>query len=468
MISLALEKMSSSKPVLLLAAALFCASCSDCDSRPNGTGRASRAEHGGTNVLLVSVDTLRADHLGCYGYKRIETPNIDALASKGWLFEQAFSAAPVTAPSHATILTGLLPFAHGVRENGTYELAKKHATLAEILSAAGYETFAFVSSFVLDSRFGLDQGFSVYNDDFSEGDSIFSSGVHRWQGHEFDNFERHAGLTNRAVFDWLRKPHLRPFFLWVHYFDPHHPYSPPEPWSERYRNHLYDGEIAYDDFELGRLLDELNVAGELERTLVVFVADHGEGLGQHEKTHGKTLFNPLVRVPLIIVPPGGLEDGGRRVGPMVRTIDIVPTVLEMLNMERPPALQGRSLVQLLKAGASSTPPQRSYSETHRLERPYRGGILRGLRTPRWSYTVIPRDGVRQLYDIEADPGEKRNLADDLPERAERMQRAMAELIREQSPRGGEEGVEREMSEEVRRKLEALGYIDKKENQKEDQ
>ncbi|MFO8072513.1 MAG: sulfatase [Polyangia bacterium] len=454
--------------MLLLAAALLCASCSDCDSRPNGAGRSFRVEHGGTNVLLVTVDTLRADHLGCYGYERIETPNIDALASRGWLFEQAFSASPVTAPSHATILTGLLPLAHGVRENGTYELAKKHATIAEILSAAGYETAAFVSSFVLDSRFGLDQGFSVYDDDFSEGDSIFSPGVHRWQGHEFDNFERNAGLTNSVVFRWLRSHRSRPFFAWVHYFDPHRPYEPEKPWADRYPNRPYDGEIAYDDSQLGLLLEELESAGELKRTLVVFVADHGEGLGQHEETHGKTLFTPLIRVPLIIVPPGGLEEGGQRIEAMVRTVDIVPTVLEMLSTTRPPALHGKSLLPLLKGDSSAAPPQRSYSETHRLERPYRGGILRGLRTPRWSYTAIPRDGVRELYDLEADPAEKRNLVDELPRRAERMQHALGELIREQSPGEGEEGVEREMNEEVRRKLEALGYIEHNEKQKEGQ
>jgi arylsulfatase A-like enzyme len=455
-----------------LFSALGSIACSECSDEPQvrdggavpprpEADTASPAEQPKQNLLLITIDTLRADHLGCYGYQDIETPVIDKLAARGWRFENAFSASPVTAPSHATILTGTYPFFHGVRDNGNYKMRPSMVSIAEILGRHGYETAAFVSSFVLDPRFGLNQGFAVYNHDFSGGSSQFRRGVNKWLGHEFDNFERHAGLTNKAVFKWLDARGDEPFFLWVHYYDPHLKYSPPKAWRKRYPDRPYDGEIAYTDHQIGKLYDKLEGTGELDRTLLVVVADHGEGLGQHEESHGKTLFDPLIRVPLIIVPPGGAGDDARSIENMARTVDIAPTLLEMLRIEGAADFQGRSLVGVIdgkKEGAASE-DLTSYSETHRYERPYRGGILQSLRNFEWSYMALPKKKRRELYDLDEDPGELVNVVADRKKHADAMQVEMNELIHRYASKDEASSVESEMDRETQEKLEALGYID---------
>ena len=409
-------------------------------------------------MVLITIDTLRADHLRCYGYEEIETPNIDGLAKRGYLFEQAYSVAPTTAPSHATILTGTYPMYHGVRDNGNYALAPTNLTLAEILKAEGFLTAAFVSSFVLERRFGIDQGFDTYDEDFEGGASQFKQGVHRWMGHEFDNFERNAALTNAAVLPWLKKNGKKVFFLWVHYYDPHRNYTPPEPWATRYEGRPYDGEIAFADEQLGRLLQELERIGAADNMLIVLVADHGEGLGEHEETHGLTLFDPLIRAPLIIVPPNGIA-GGKRIRRQVLTVDILPTILDLAGVEIPEHVQGTSLRALMEGGeGSKEEPQLAYSETHRFERPYRGGILRAIRTPRWKLTTRERERERALYDLENDPGEKRDVISEHRDTAGELESLMHRMIEDHSPGGRE--VERQLdpSKETVEKLRALGYV----------
>jgi arylsulfatase A-like enzyme len=430
-----------------------CSRCADSQEEPTPAPRRDSP-----NVVLITIDTLRADHLRCYGYGEIETPNIDGLARRGYLFEQAFGVSPITAPSHATILTGTYPMYHGVRDNGNYALAPTSLTLAEILKGKGYSTAAFVSSFVLERRFGIDQGFDTYDNNFEGGASQFEENVHRWMGHEFDNFERNAALTNEAVFPWLKRNGKKIFFLWVHYYDPHRNYTPPEPWATRYKGRSYDGEIAFSDEQLGRLLHQLERIGAAENTLIVVASDHGEGLGEHEETHGLTLFDPLIRVPLIIVPPNGISKG-KRIRRQVVTVDVLPTILDLAGIEIPEDVQGSSLRSLMEGSddrGEETPP--AYSETHRFERPYRGGILRGIRTPRWKLTTQERDGERALYDLRNDPKEKRNVISDHRDTAADLQRLMHRMIEDHSPEGKEVDREFDPSKETIEKLKALGYV----------
>ncbi len=291
----------------------------------------------GWNVLLVTLDTTRPDHLGCYGYAAAETPTIDALASCGVRFDEAVTSAPITLPSHSTIMTGLIPPNHGVRDNGTHELPGNVVTLAELLKGQGYDTAAFVGCFVLDARYGLDQGFDTY--DFSVPEEGF-----REANLSFN--ERPADAVTDAAIKWLdSRTGSAPFFAWVHYFDPHQPYSSPTVGLQRFDGRPYDAEIAYVDMHLARLIARLKDRGLADRTLVVVASDHGEGLGEHgETTHGFLLYDSTVRVALIISSPM-LFDGPYRVEDrLVGLVDILPTLASMLGMDSPEGLDGVNLL----------------------------------------------------------------------------------------------------------------------------
>jgi len=293
------------------------------------------------NVLLVTFDTTRADHIGCYGNKDIETPNLDRLAAEGFLFERAYASAPITAPSHSTILTGLYPTGHAVRDNGIFVLDDANTTLAEMLSEAGYGTAAAVASFPLSSQFGLDQGFDLYDDHFTLPYEDF-------RGHRVVNKtrlffdERPAELVNEPLFPWLDENHDEPFFVWAHYFDPHLPTEPPPPYDQLYLADLYLGEIAYADEALGQLVDRLEELGVADETIIVMTSDHGEGRGDHnEITHSTLAYNSTLHVPMIIRVPG--MEGGERIETRVGTVDLVPTILDLLGREVPESLQGLSM-----------------------------------------------------------------------------------------------------------------------------
>ena len=248
----------------------------------------------GFNVVIITADTTRADHVGCYGNRSVETPFIDQLARDGILFAQAITPSPSTLPSHSSLLTGLYPSHHGARANGTFRLDEKVTTLAEMLKQKGYCTGAVISAFVLDSRFGLDQGFDLYHDDLTKG--------MQYSAHMFR--ERAAELSNEPATKWLRENADGPFFLWVHYFDPHAVYLPPEPFRSQYADDLYDGEIAYVDAQIGVLLEQLDELGVRQKTLVIYTADHGEGLGEHgEQTHSLLVYDATLHVPLVISCP---------------------------------------------------------------------------------------------------------------------------------------------------------------------
>lgn len=292
------------------------------------------------NVLLITLDTTRADHLGCYGYKEADTPVLDRLAKEGILYERAYCQVPLTLPSHTSILTGLQPPDHGIRLNGAYRLPGDIPTVAETLKEKGYDTAAFVSSFVLSSKFGLDRGFDVYEDSIIDSPDDYVT-----------NPERPADETNRFAVSWLknRQDSSGPFFAWVHYFDPHVPYNPPEPYSERFSENLYDGEIAFMDNTIGELLKVVDD----DSTVVIVVADHGEGLGDHEEaTHALFIYDSTIRVPLIVKLPESLASRypeispGERISRQVQTIDIVPTILELTNTNKGhEKILGRSLLE---------------------------------------------------------------------------------------------------------------------------
>jgi len=401
----------------------------------------------GANLLVVTLDTTRADRLGCYGYAGAETPVLDGLARDGALFERCITPTAFTLPSHSTIMTGLNPMFHGVRLNGGVALADAHTTLAEQLGGHGYRTGGFVGAFVLDSRWGLAQGFETFDDDFDlePGEQL-----------DLARVQRPGDKVVDAALEWLQKEDQRPFFAWVHLYDPHTPYEPPEPYATRFAgspSRRYDGEVAFADAQLGRLLDWLRASGKDERTVVLVVGDHGEGLGSHrEEEHGFFIYDYAVRVPLLVRLPRGLL-GGTRVGAQTRTIDVAPTLLELLGVSPPDRLDGESLVPLLadpgRAGA-----RYAYSESVSLSMQYGWSPLYSLRTPEYTYIDAPRP---ELYDPRRDPAEEDNLFSRLPSVAEEM-RATLDRLRVAGAEGAPAAQEANLDDETMRALASLGYV----------
>ncbi len=403
------------------------------------------------NVLVVTFDTTRADHLGCYGHDGVRTPALDALASEGVLFEQAVAPAPITLPSHSSLMTGKVPFAHGVRDNGLFALGDEQTTLAEILRDAGYRTAAAVGSFPLTARFGIGQGFELF-DDHLTGRYEDLYGERAFPKDRFFFDERKAARVNEAVLPWLEEHHRDPFFLWLHYFDPHHPHEPPPPYDQLYAHDLYLGEIAYADESLGTLLAELERLGALDRTLVVFTSDHGEGRGEHdESTHSMLLYESTLRVPLIVKVPGGRA--GERVARRVGTVDVVPTVLDLLGLAPPAGIQGRSLRPELEGGSGEPRARAYYAETlsPRLSRNW--GELRALFAGDVKYVHGPRP---ELFDLSADPRELTDLSADRPEVAATLRGQLERYLAEHAVEGLDSSVE--VDPETARRLAALGYL----------
>jgi arylsulfatase A-like enzyme len=362
------------------------------------------------NVLLITLDTTRADHLGCYGAGFAETPAIDKLAKEGVLFETVVTPVPTTLPSHTSIMTGLYPLAHGARDNGIFRVGPQAKTLAEILSDRGYRTGAVVSAFVLDSQFGLDQGFATYDDQVSS--SALSS---------VGSQDRRAKDVTTAALAFLDVKSSAPFFLWLHYFDAHGPYEPPAPYRERFVARPYDGEIAYVDSELQRLFDGLTSRGLMDSTLIVVTADHGESLGEHgEKTHAYFIYEATARVPLIMRGPG--LPSGTRMGGLASLVDVMPTILGALELEPPSGLDGQSLF-----GGTETRPV--YLETYAPYYNFGWAALRGLRDERYKYIRAPEP---ELYDLTRDPGEEHNVIAEQQDVAARFSRALDNLIADHS------------------------------------
>ncbi len=343
------------------------------------------------NVVIITTDTTRADHLGCYGNRSIRTPVLDGLAQEGILCSQAITPSPSTLPAHSSLLTGLYPYHHGVRANGTFRLRPEVTTLAERLRDKGYRTGAVISAFVLDSRFGLDQGFDLYHDDLTKG--------MKYSPHMFR--ERAAELTNEPASQWLRDNAGKPFFLWVHYFDPHAVYMPPEPFRSEYSDDLYDGEIAYADSQIGALLDQLKQLGVRDNTLVIYASDHGEGLGEHgEQTHSLLIYDSTLHVPLILNAPARLPRG-KVLHHQAGLVDVVPTVLSLLGEEVPEDLDGMNLCERLPER-----PRPMLIETIATMTLHGWAPLIGVRNDDYKYILAP---TPELYDLRSDPRELENL-----------------------------------------------------------
>ena len=412
------------------------------------------------NLLFISFDTTRADRLSAYGYSRITSPAIDSLAKRGALFTAAYSHVPSTLPAHSTMFTGLLPPQHGVRCNGKFRLPESRTTLAEILAKAGFDTGAVVGAFPIAKRFGIAQGFAMYDDDFASSSVTAKRRKGRmddpgfWIGHDFVDFERGADeVTDRAI-AWLDGRVSR-WFLFAHYFDPHWPYEPAEGWGTMYES-PYDAEIAYADAHLGRLLDK--VASMPGRTLVVFTADHGEGMGDHgEAMHNRFLYDATLRVPLVIALDGVVKPS-HRVSDLVGHVDLMPTVLELLGVRAPEGLTGRSLTPLLAGG--SLPGQPLYAETlvPALERPLGIEVRAWIEPP---YKLIRTEspvGERvELYDLAGDPGELADLSRSQASRAAEMAARFA-TERERLERTAPAPESIVVDPETEARLKSLGYL----------
>ena len=390
------------------------------------------------NVLLISIDTLRADHLSCYGYAAPTTPNIDALANEGVLFENVIAPVPLTLPSHCSMLTGTNPTYHGVHDNIMYRLDdESNVTLAELAREHGFTTGAIVSGSVLDARFGLRQGFESYD----------QVGGHRTTAS--DLYERNAGQTNRVALDWLDRHHDERFFLFLHYYDPHAPYDPPPPFASQYATNPYAGEIAYTDKCVGQIIARLKELDLYDSTLIVIVSDHGEMLGEHgEKTHDYFIYQGAIRVPLVIRVPGLHEP--RRVKSIAGVIDVLPTVCGLLGIEPPPDVQGVDLTPALHGRAPVSLPGvycQSLTPTK-----YGGNALVGIVTDRWKFIHTTR---AELYDLTADPREQTNLVQAQPGEAARLQDLLKQMLTAQ--RRDVSARQSDIDPEVERKLGALGY-----------
>jgi arylsulfatase A-like enzyme/Flp pilus assembly protein TadD len=413
-------------------------------ARRSGVGPAWLGGGGPRNLLVVTLDTLRADHVGSYGYAAARTPRFDGLAARGLRFARAATVLPLTLPAHSSLFTGTFPARHGVLDNGGYYLGEEHETLAEVLKPRGFRTAGFISAFVLDSRWGIEQGFERYFDDF-----------------DLSRFEKQAGMDaiqrpGRETVDealrWLAAERERPFFLWVHLYDAHTPYAAPREYAAQFPRTLagaYDAEIAAADAQLGRLLDALEADGRLGRTVVAVLGDHGELLGEHgELTHGVFRYDAAVRIPLVGAAPSLAP---RVVKDQVRIVDVMPTLLELLGLPAPPAVQGTSLLPLARGERLNL---MALSESWFPRFHYGWSELQAIQDERFKLIRAPR---RELYDLERDPLETADLAASDPRRVETLERALEELI-DASGGGGTPKVPEAVDSETAERLEALGYI----------
>lgn len=403
-------------------------------------GSGPAAPKGPLNVLLVTLDTTRADRIGAYGYGKGRTPVMDALAAEGVRFAQAQTPVPLTLPAHASIMTGTYPTFHGLRNNGSYFLPPQAETLAEILKGRGYRTSAFVASFILDSRFGLDQGFDLYSDRLDTGGGMKDLQSERPAGEVFADFD--AWLSSAGG--------ESPFFCWLHFYDPHLPYEPPEPFKSDPALSPYDGEVAYVDLNIGRVFERLRSLGLYDNTLIVLAGDHGEGFGEHgESGHGIFCYQETMAVPLLVRLPGRRPKAGV-IGETVDLVDILPTVLDAVGAPVPSCVQGISLLPLISGRRG--PERGFYFESLYAEEDMGGAPLTGILAGGRKYIDLPRP---ECYDLKADPAEKNNLLAGEPAAADPLKSRLKDW-REKSPRQNLETV-RTMTAEERRRLESLGY-----------
>lgn len=407
--------------------------------QPSDVVPAAPGELAGSNLLLVTFDTTRADRIGCYGNDEIDTPSLDRIAAEGVVFSKVLAPSPTTLPSHSSMMTGLYPFHHGARANNTFRLGGHNRTLAEILTDEGYATGAAVSATVLDAQFGIDQGFRDYDDEMEEGG----------EGDLRKIAQRKGDRTTDRAEEWLRKHADEKFFMWVHLYDPHAPYQAPDAYNERY-DLPYDAEIAFTDAQLGRLLALLDELRLTEDTLVVVAGDHGEGLGQHrEAEHACLIYDSTLHVPLVM-RCGRKLGGGVQVSRWVSLVDLTPTILTLLGVESPDRLDGMDLTQPAPAG-----PRTVYSET-----------LQGLADHGWAALLgVHEDGAKliygprlEVYDLTEDPFEEDNLVDDLPELAASLETRLRAFYGDDLEKALSAKPTHQPSPEMLARLQSLGYL----------
>jgi choline-sulfatase len=399
------------------------------------------------NVLLITVDTVRADHVGCYGYGKIKTPNVDELAREGFLFQHAVAQVPLTLPSHAVILTGTYPMYTQVRDFTSPALPANVGLISEAFQRHGYTTAAFVSAFVLDSSWGLSRGFATYDDQFNP---------RQFATRNPGNIQRRGSETVDRFVSWLSRSRSKPFFAWLHLYDPHSPYDPPEPFRHQYAGHLYDGEIAYADEQLGRVFKALKQDDRYDDTLIVFLSDHGESLGEHhEAEHGFFIYNATSRVPLIIKLPKKGQQAPRTIEAVVATVDVAPTIVQLLRLSDPLTgqFQGRSLAPLIYNQATREEPA-VYSETYYPHNAFGWSALRRLTTRRYSFIDAPQP---ELYDKARDPEETHNVYTEHRAEANALRSQLSEIERRCSAQGPL-SEHPPLSTDALEKLKSLGYV----------
>ncbi len=388
------------------------------------------------HVVLISLDTCRADYLSCYGYAQPTTPHIDALAKQGYLFSHAMTPIPMTLPAHTSMLTGTIPPHHGKHENSDVYFDPSHVTLAALLKTKGYRTGAFVGAQILNARKGLDRGFDTYDDRFAQPGQV----------------ERRAEEVNRAAFAWLEKQKSSSVFLFLHYYDPHDSYDPPEPFATTFEESPYAGEIAYVDHCIGEVVAKLKSLDMYESSLIIVTGDHGEMLGEHgETTHMYFIYQSAMKVPLVYKLPG--SNAAHEIDDLASIIDIVPTVCDLVEIDPPAGIQGKNLAPYF----SNNPPQPEdrylYCESLYPTK-YDLNSLLGLASTQWKYIQTTRP---ELYDLEKDPGEQTNLVEAQPRRARILKNRLA-FILEQTVRQGEGQEDAPLDAESLRHLRSLGYV----------
>ena len=394
------------------------------------------------SVILISIDTLRADHLSSYGFAHPTTPHIDAVAREGVLFRNVYSPVPVTLPAHSSMLTGTFPPSHGVRDNLHKRLPDSALTLAELLKTKGFTTAAVISSFVLDHRFNLSQGFDSYDDRFQA--------VHKIG----DLSERKGDETTRLATQWLAAHGREPFFLFVHYYDPHDPYEPPEPFASRWADDPYSGEVAFADHCVGEVIEKLKDLGLYDSTLIVITGDHGEMLGEHgELNHGFFIYESALKVPLIFRVPGR-KALARQVDQPVSLIDIMPTIAGLVGAPAQKQAQGLDLSPWLAGDRAGLGGRSLYAETVAPTTYYGASSLLGVIVDRWKFIETSRP---ELYDLRNDPGESNNLLQQETARADAMGRELKRIVAT-GLRPREPGSDAGLDSSARERLEALGYL----------
>ena len=385
------------------------------------------------NILIITMDTTRADRLSCYGHEQAMTPNLDSLAQQGVLYEQAFTNVPLTLPSHISIFTGTFPPANNIRVNAGGILSPNIPTLAELLQSDGYKTGAFISAWVLDSQFGLARGFDHYDQSFNNYADTSRGAT-----------ERAGNKVCDSAINWMNKTDNEPFFAWVHFFDPHHPYNPPKKYKDLLEDN-YDGEIAFMDEQIGRLLTLLDEKGIRDNTLIVVVGDHGESFEEHNETqHGLFIYNPTMQIPLIMSMPNQLPVN-KRASQLVQHVDIMPTVLELANCDIPETVNGKSLI-------NSSLDSPIYGESIYANQSFGWAPLSYIITSDWKYIHAPQP---ELYNRHTDPGELNNVIDSNSETASKMQNDLEQMVGNMISISADNA---ELDAEAIRRLESLGYV----------